>query len=202
LRNCAIAVIAAAVVVAGCGGGARQDKNEKAGNFQLEIVDASFPAKQKLAKRSDLVIEVRNTGSATAPDVGMTVNGLTTRRVNPDLADPNRPTFVINGRPVNIGGVPDSKEAVPAGCDTAYVNTWACGPLKAGASRKFKFSVTAVRAGAYKVTYKVSAGLTGKAKAVAAAGKSLGGTFTGKISGAAPATRVADDGHTIVNGSR
>jgi hypothetical protein len=109
---------------------------------------------------------------------------------------------VINGRPVKIGGVPESKDAVPAGCDTAYVSTWACGPLKPGAARTFKFSVTAVEAGRYKLTYRVAAGLDGKAKAVAAGGKTLAGVFAGKVSDAPPATRVADDGHTIVNGTR
>jgi hypothetical protein len=203
LARSATAVTAASLLLAGCGGGnARQDENERAGNFQLEVVEAKFPAKQKLAKRSDLVIEVRNAGSSTAPNVAVTVNGLATRRKNPDLADPNRPTFVINGRPVDIGGMPETKEAVPAGCDTAYVNTWACGPLKAGASRTFKFSVTAVEAGDFKVSYRVAAGLDDRAKAVAAGGKSLSGVFAGRVSDAPPNTRVADDGHTIVTGSR
>jgi hypothetical protein len=201
-RRSAIALTTGAFLLAGCGGGPRQDENERAGNFQLEVVQARFPAKQKLAKRSDLVIEVRNTGSSTAPNVAVTVDGLTTRKKSPDLADPSRPTFVINGRPVKIGGVPESKEAVPAGCDTAYVSTWACGPLKAGASRTFKFSVTAVEAGNYKLSYRVAAGLDGKAKAVGADGKSVAGVFAGKVSDAPPNTRVADDGHTIVTGSR
>ena len=202
-RRSAIAVCLGTCLFAACGGGnARQDENERAGNFELEVVDASFPAKQKLAKKSNLVIEVRNSGSATAPNVAVTVKGLTERRDNSDLADPERPTFVINGRPVNIGGVPDSKDDAPLGCDTAYVSTWACGPLKAGESRKFKFSVTAVEAGDYDIEYSVAAGLDGKAKAVPASGTELSGNFSGKISDAPPATRVADDGHTIVEGTR
>ena len=199
-RSAGLALAGAAIVtLPGCGGGTRQDAHEPSGTFNVDVARASFPAKQKLAKKSDLVIKVRNTGSTTAPDVGVTIDGLSERRANPDLADPNRPTFVINGRAVKIGGVPETKEDVPRGCDTAYVNTWACGPLRGSASRTFKFSVTAVRAGAYKITYRVSAGLNGKAKTV---GNDLRATFTGKVSDAAPATRVADDGHTIVNGSR
>ena len=190
-------------LVAGCGGGnERQDENERAGNYELEVTEAKFPAKQKLAKKSNLVIEVRNAGSQTVPNVAVTVDGLTERKDNKDLADPNRPVFVINGRPVEIGGVPDSKDDVPAGCDTAYVNTWACGPLKAGDSKRFRFNVTAVAAGDYNVEYRVSAGLDGKAKAVPSNGTELSGSFSGNISDAAPTTRVADDGHTIVEGSR
>ena len=191
------------LLLAGCGGDKRQDENERAGNFELEVVKASFPASQKLAKRSDLVIQVRNSGAKTAPDIAVTVRGLYVRKPNRDLADPNRPVFVINGRAKNVGGVPEAKEDVlPEGCDTAYVNTWACGPLKPGRERTFKWSVTAVDAGKYTISYRVSAGLDGKAKAVAANGSSLTGSFTGKISNAAPATRVADDGKTIVHGTR
>jgi hypothetical protein len=194
---------ASALALAACGGEERQDEDEPEGRFRVDIVDATFPVKQKLAKRSELSITVRNAGERTVPNIAVTVNGLYRRRDNPDLADPNRPVFVINGRRVDIGGVPEAKEDVlPEGCDTSYVSTWACGPLKAGAEKTFKWSVTAVEAGPYKLAYRVSAGLDGKAKAVAARGSSLTGRFTGRISDAAPDTRVADDGHTIVKGTR
>jgi hypothetical protein len=49
----------------------------------------------------------------------------------------------------------------------------------------------------------VNAGLDGKAKAVAqGGGPAPAGTFAGTISNKAPTVRVADDGHTIVNGTR
>jgi hypothetical protein len=202
-RRRAIALGAGALLLGGCGGEKKQDENEPAGNFEIEVLEAKFPAEQKLAKRSDLVIKVRNSGSKTVPNIAVTVNGLYRRRDNPDLADPNRPVFVINGRRKDIGGVPEAKEDVlPEGCDTAYVSTWACGPLKAGAEKTFQWSVTAVEARPYTISYRVSAGLDGKAKAVAARGSTLTGRFTGRISDAAPDTRVADDGHTIVKGTR
>ena len=60
-----------------------------------------------------------------------------------------------------------------------------------------------MRAGDYKVTWRVNAGLDGKAKAVAqGGGPAPSGTFAGTISNKAPTVRVADDGHTIVNGTR
>ena len=108
-RRRAIALTAGALLLGACGSNKRQDENEPAGRFQLEVVKASFPAKQKLAKRSNLVIEVRNAGRRTVPDIAVTVNGLYTRKQNTDLADPNRPIFVINGRRKSIGGVPDAK---------------------------------------------------------------------------------------------
>jgi hypothetical protein len=196
-------VVPCLLALAGCGGGERQDKNEASGNFPVEVVKASFPAKQKLAKSSELVVTVRNAGRATIPNIGVTVNGLNEKSKQPDLADAERPVFAINGVQVKIAGFPESKDAAPRGCDTAYVNTWACGPLKANEMKTFKWSVTAVRAGDYRIAWRVNAGLDGKAKAVAqGGGPAPGGVFTGTISNRAPTVRVADDGHTIVNGTR
>jgi hypothetical protein len=166
-------------------------------------VKSSFPEKQKLAKSSDLVVTVRNAGRDTIPNIGVTVNGLDERKHDPDLADPTRPVFAINGVQVRIAGFPEAKDAAPRGCDTAYVNTWACGPLKANQTKTFRWSVTAVRAGDFHVTWRVNAGLDGKAKAVAmGGGPAPRGEFSGTISNRAPTVRVADDGHTIVNGTR
>jgi hypothetical protein len=197
------AVVVCLLAFAGCGGGERQDENEASGDFPVEVVKASFPEAQKLAKSSDLVVTVRNAGQKTIPNIGLTVNGFDERKNNPDLADPHRPVFAINGVRVQIAGFPESKEAAPKGCDTAYVNTWACGPLKPDQTKTFRWSVTAVRAGDFRVSWRVNAGLDGKAKAVAPGGGAQPrGTFAGTISNKAPTVRVADDGHTIVNGTR
>jgi hypothetical protein len=191
------------LAVAGCGGGERQDENEPEGNFPVAVVQAKFPEKQKLAKSSDLVVTVRNAGDKTIPNITMTVNGFDEQKKDPELADPTRPVFAVNGVQVKIAGFPEAKDASPRGCDTAYVNTWACGPLKPKEERTFRWSVTAVRAGDFKIDWRVAAGLDGKAKAVAAGGgPAPRGQFSGTISNAAPDVRVADDGHTIVNGTR
>ena len=191
------------LAVAGCGGGERQDENEASGDFPVEVVKASFPGSQKLAKSSDLVVTVRNAGQKTIPNIGLTVKGFDERKDNPDLADADRPVFAINGVQVRIAGLPEAKDAAPRGCDTAYVNTWACGPLRANQTKTFKWSVTAVRAGDFRISWRVNAGLDGKANAVApGGGPAPRGVFAGTISDKAPTVRVADDGHTIVNGTR
>lgn len=56
-----------------CGGGERQDESEAEGEFPVEIVSAEFPAQQRLAQTSELVLEVRNTGEETIPDLAVTV---------------------------------------------------------------------------------------------------------------------------------
>jgi hypothetical protein len=202
LRGWSVAALCL-LAVAGCGGGERQDENEPEGDFAVEVVEAKFPESQKLAKSSDLVVTVRNAGQDTIPNIAMTVNGFDERKTDPDLADPNRPVFALNGVQVEIAGFPEAKDAAPRGCDTAYVNTWACGPLKPNQEKTFRWSVTAVQAGDFKVSWRVAAGLDGKAKAVAAGGgPAPRGSFSGSISDEAPEVRVADDGKTIVNGTR
>jgi hypothetical protein len=121
---------------------------------------------------------------------------------NPELADPNRPIFVVNGRPQSIGGFPEAKEAAPSGGETALVNTWALGKVKAGEEKKFRWTVTAVKAGPFHINYKVSAGLQGKAKAIGPDGAQPRGAFNGTVSNTPPQSRVADDGHTVINGTR
>jgi hypothetical protein len=191
------------LALAGCGGGERQDENEPEGDFPVEVVRATFPEQQKLAKSSDMVVTVRNAGNDTIPNIAVTVNGFDKREKNPDLADPSRPVFAVNGVQVEIAGFPEAKDASPRGCDTAYVNTWACGPLKPNEQRTFRWSVTAVKAGDFKVDWRVAAGLDGKAQAVAAGGgRAPRGQFSGTISDEAPDVRVADDGKTIVSGTR
>jgi hypothetical protein len=201
-------VLAAAVMVAVAGpaacGGERQDEDEPEGEFAVEVVRASFPERQQLAQSSNLVITVRNAGDRTIPNITATVTGLDYRSRQPDLADPARPRFALNGVPREIGGFPEAKAAAPLGCDTAYVDTWACGPLRPGRERTFRWSVTAVKAGRYRIDWRIAAGLDGKARAVDAAGgrDAPRGEFAGVVSDEAPEVRVAEDGKTVVTGTR
>jgi hypothetical protein len=194
-----VIAVAALVAVPGCGGGERQDANEPKGDFAMEVVRASFPRQQQLAQTSQLVITVRNAGDHTIPDVALTVDGLDYRSTQPDVADSERPQFALNGVPRKIGGYPEAKDATPLGCDTAYVSTWACGPLAAGKERSFRWTVTAVKAGKFHIAWRAAAGLNGKAKAVASGGgPAPSGSFSGTVSKAVPKVRVADDGKTVV----
>jgi hypothetical protein len=190
------------MVVAGCGG-ERQDADEPEGEFPVEVVSATFPERQKLAERSNLVITLRNASRETIPNVALTVEGFGYRKADPDLADRERPRFAVNGVPVEIAGFPDSKDATPRGCDTASVDTWACGPLRPDAQATFRWSVTAVQAGPFKIDWRVAAGLDGKARAVGAGGgPAPTGSFAGSISSRPAQTRVGEDGRTIVSGTR
>src|SRR4051812_24344897 len=109
-RALVISVLAAALAAAGCGGGGpRQDANEPSGTYKIQVVQAKFPGKQSLAKRSQMVIVVKNVDSRTIPNVAVTVKSFDQRKSDPTLADPRRPQFILNRG--------------PAGGDTAYVGT-------------------------------------------------------------------------------
>jgi hypothetical protein len=160
---------AAAVLVSGCGGGTRQDESETAGTYNVDVVSATFPTQQHLARQEQLVVEVKNSDSKTIPNVAVTIEpGFTTRSERQDLSDPNRPVWIVDDGPV--GGT------------TAYTNTWALGALKPGATAKFTWKVTAVRPGNHEVRYRIAAGLNGKAKAQASGGDAAEGTFQVNVS--------------------
>jgi hypothetical protein len=174
------------VVAAGCGGGARQDVNEPNGLYRVQVVRAEFPSKQSLAKRSKLVIAVKNVDSKTIPNIAVTVKSFDQRSNDPNLADPRRPVFILN--------------TGPHGGDTAYVGTWALGALPPGETKVFTWDVTAVVAKPYRLQYAVSAGLNGKARAILASGGRPTGVFTGAISGKAPQAYVNDAGKVVTPG--
>lgn len=190
-----------ALAGAGCGGGERQDAGEPEASYEVEVVDASFPERQRLAQTSNLEITVRNDDSEAVPDVAVTLDGLYYRSRQPGLSDPSRPVFVINGVPKQIGGFPEVKLAAPEGGPTALVNTWTLGRLPAGEERTFRWRVTSVRPGPFEIDYAVSGGLYGKSKAVGVGGAQPRGQLSGTVTPRPPASRIAADGMTVVNPS-
>lgn len=183
----------------GCGSGERQDANEEEASYDVEVVDASFPARQRLAQKSELEITVRNEDSETIPHIAVTLDGLSRRLDAPGLSDPDRPVFVIDGRRKRIGGHPEVKLAAPQGGPTALVNTWTLGELEPGAEKTFRWNVTAVKPGPFELTYAVSAGLDGNARAVSAGDAQPRGKLQGTITSKPPNSRIAADGVTVVN---
>jgi hypothetical protein len=190
-------LLAAGVV--GCGGGERQDANEEEASYEVAVVDASFPARQRLAEESELAITVRNDADETIPDIAMTLEGLSRRSDHPNLQDPARPVFVINGEDAEIGGYKETKLAAPEGGPTSLVDTWALGDLEPGAEKTFRWRLTAVEAGPFELTYAVAAGLGGKAKAVGPGDARPRGSLKGTIVSKAPVSRIAADGRTVVS---
>lgn len=167
----------AMLALSACGGGARQDADEQAGRYTVDVTQAAFPRRQRLAQQSLMRIAVKNAGDEALPDVAVTVDSFSRRSEQPGLADPERPIWIV--------------DRGPRGGTTAYTNTWALDGLAPGETRTFRWMVTAVEAGSYRVKYTVAAGLDGKAKARTTDGESpVTGTFPVRISQVPRLSRV------------
>ena len=185
-------VLAATVLLAGCGGSPRQDEAEPSGSYRLAVADAKFPASQSIAESATMEVQVRNDDSKAAPNVAVTVEtdpvkaGEGTvafgQRIDDDrLSDPERPVWVV--------------DEGPKGGDSAATNTWSLGRLEAGQTKTFRWKVTAVQPGSYTLKYRVSPGLNGKAKL--AGGARADGSFKVRIDAKPVPARVDDDGNVV-----
>jgi len=168
----------AAVALAGCGG-TRVDAHEAKGSFDVELVHATFPTKQSIARPATLTIAVRNSGSKTIPNLVITVDSFNYTSNAPELAANKRPVWAIEHGPGLVAHppVPSVEVSTPGSGQTAYVNTWSLGPLAAGATRTFSWNVVAVKPGLHTVRFAVASGLSGKAKAQRAGGGPAQGHF-------------------------
>jgi hypothetical protein len=255
-----LVVALCAAGIAACGGGERQDEDEPEGEFPVQIVNAEFPAKQRLAQTSDLTITVSNTGEETIPDLAITVftaptedsededEGTSTEGTATDeeteleqaleeeagtettgsqtgapggggpgavaqgsfsvlseqegLAIPSRPVWILEqGYPreadTEAGEPPPGELSGSGGADTANTNTFSFGELEPNSSKELVWKVTPVQSGTYTVSYRVAAGLQGKAVAVTADGSIPEGEFVVVISDTPPQTRVDDAGNVV-----
>jgi hypothetical protein len=221
---CALVLALLAALLTACGGSSnkRQDEDEKAGEYEVEIVSATFPTDQKLAKRSVLEIKVANAGDEDIPNVNVSVDDFYYREdLRPGeeetgLADPERPIFVIDTIPTRPGGPRRETERLdPLERSSAYVDTYPLGELEEGKTATFRWEVTAVKAGPFCITWKVAAGLDGRADAVVQPEQpekrcrnnqvvdgerteEPTGAFAGFVSDKAPEARIAEDGETVV----
>jgi hypothetical protein len=183
-----------ALAFAGCGGGSRQDADEAAGIYPINVVRASFPQAQRLAGQVTMVITVNNAGSKTIPNIAVTIEGADGAapaqafgQADPQvgLADPSRPIWII--------------DRGPRGGDTAYVNTWTLGKLAPHQEKTFTWFVTPTVAGTHTVRYRVAAGLDGKAKARLEGGGLPIGTFKVAVSSKPAGVKVSPNGDVTSN---
>ena len=178
-----VSAAAAAVAMTGCGG-QRQDAHDPTGNYTVSVLHASFPAVQHISQPERLVLVVRNDSNKTVPNLAVTIDSFNAASDAPDLASRQRPVWIVDRGPGAQathpieGVVADS----PGGYQTAYVNTWAAGPVRPHRQRIFSWRVTPVQSGIRRVTYTVAAGLNGKAHAQLANGQVPRGSFIVAVS--------------------
>jgi hypothetical protein len=201
-------VSVSALAATGCGGGEQQDAKEAKlkGDYPVKVVSASFPEKQSLAKDSTMEIVVQNAGQKTIPTISVTVKcgaglggSFSTTTADTDVADRQRPQFVVNKIPTAAERVNPPLDPAPLERSSAFVDTYPLGPLAAGRTATFRWDVSAVKAGPYKLCWRVNAGLYGKVKAVPASGGApVTGEFKGTISRVAPKASIGPDGQTVI----
>lgn len=199
-----VAAVAALASLTGCGSAASERATVR--TYDIRIVRASFPRSQRLGQRSVLAIVVRNVARSAVPDVAVTITdprlGTSVQAFSyylhgGNLASHSRPVWVVNAAPgpcrfsCQAGG--------PGGTATSYSNTWALGRLAPGASATFRWTVTAVQPGSYRLRYAVSGGLGEGERAVLPNGRTAAGTFAPRITSAPPRTYINDSGRIVTS---
>ncbi|HYP56368.1 MAG TPA: hypothetical protein VEQ41_08740 [Solirubrobacterales bacterium] len=200
----AVAALAAATLAA-CGddSSSEAERAKARGPFEVKVVEADFPTKQRLGETTLLRLGVRNTGDERVPALTTTVSiageegegssipfGI--RSAEPGLAQPDRPVWVLSEKYPRISGSTES-----AGAENASRKTFDFGPLDPGETVRAVWKLTASRTGAYRLLYEVGAGLRGDAKAETASGVAPGGSFTVRVTEATPETVVTDSGDVV-----
>jgi hypothetical protein len=192
------------LLVSGCGG-SEQNAGEVKRSYPVQIVRASFPALQSVPRAAKMVLTVRNPGPRALPSVAVTLDSFAYVDHYPGEASPQQPVWIVDEGPGTVPRRPVQTQTVdpPGGGQTAYVNTWALGPLAAGATRTFVWRVTPVKSGVHHVDFIVAAGLGGNARARLSTSRALkqgivrvgpgeapAGRFTVAIAGRPPARHV------------
>jgi hypothetical protein len=201
----AVAVAAAlSVAFAACGdddsGSSSSESARATGPFEVKVIQADFPPRQRLGQTVLLRLGIRNAGEETVPALTTTVSiageqgegsslpfGI--RSPEPGLAQPDRPVWVLSEKYPKLSGSTES-----AGAENASRKTFDFGPLRPGETVKAIWKLTASRTGSYRLLYQVGAGLSGEAKAETGSGGEPGGSFGVRITEATPETVVTDSG--------
>ena len=189
-RFAVLAVSALALAGAGCGED-RQDADAPSGEFDVEVTDASFPPRQRIAEPSTLRLEVANRGDRAVPNLAVIVETQPGTEGQAPAAfgqDEDDPTLADSKRPVWI------VDEGPAGGESTYTNTWAVGPLGRGQTRTVEWKVTAMQAGRYTVGWRLAPSLEGD---VELAGDRTEGEFVVTIADAPVPARVDGDGDVV-----
>lgn len=182
----------AAALISGCGGSAQQDASEPKGTSTVQVTQATFPTRQAVSRPERLVLRVHNAGSSAVANVTVAVDSFLYTSNYPNLAARKRPVWVVDQGPGSIPNPPvETVEVDPPGAGTtANYDVWALGRLAPGATRSFVWHVTPVKAGMHTVSYRVYAGLNGKARAQLTGGGIPGGDFKVAIANRPPPTHV------------
>jgi hypothetical protein len=183
------AALAIALLAGGCGGGERQDANDADGSYRVTVTP-SFPARQALADESELRLVVRNDSGKRIPNLSATIEmagdgdqaqAFARLDQSTGLASRSRPVWIVDQSP----GL------------TAYADTWAYGPLEPGRTATLDWRVSAISSGRFRVRWRLSGSLGGRARVVQSDGGQAQGSFDVEIGRKPAQARVGADGQVI-----
>lgn len=148
--------------------------------------------------------QAADTGATTTADGEpvMADGSFSVRSDQPGLAIPSRPVWIVEqGYPrladTDPGPPPPGELSGTGGAGTSNTNTYAFGELEPGDTADLIFELTPVQSGTYTVSYRLAAGLQGKAVAVNDDGSVPEGQFVVQITNAPPQTRVNEEGKVV-----
>jgi hypothetical protein len=195
------------LALSACGGDSSDDTAEASGTYDVKVVEAEFPARQRLGQTALLRLGLRNTGDRAIPGLTVSVSlggeegrssqlPFGVRDPQPGLAQADRPVWVLAEHYPKLNG-----SAEPGGAETTSRKSFNLGRLKPGRTAEAVWKLTASRTGRYTVVYRVDVGLTGEATAETEGGVAPGGSFVSTISDEVPDTTVTASGEVVEIGS-
>jgi hypothetical protein len=224
MNRCVLLVALSACGLAACSATQeRLDVNEPRASFTVSVPTSTFPSAQTLSEHTHLVLAIRNDSNKTIPNIAVTLCNVTCQSgaspgegtyAQPFAAGPGAPTpgsqapsnenasyqvWIVDKPPGPCTGRSGYSCAGGSygGAVTYDNNTWALGPLKPGRTARFDWAVVAVTPGHHVVAWVVSAGLSGKAKAVLSNGQTPQGSFPVTISSKPGQSYVNNNGQIV-----
>lgn len=190
------------LLVAGCGGGSEpnQFRNEKKGDYEVDVTRATFPVNQVVARTYDMRIDVENTGDEAVPAVTVVIDlpgrdstlAFATRSEQPGLASAQRPVWVLEeGYPKLAGTVGRG------GAQTSNRRTFQFGTLAPGETARTVWRVTAVKPGDFDLSWRIEAGLGLDVNAVDRTGETPTGFFEVKVNNTPRLTEIDEQGRIV-----
>lgn len=167
------------------------------------MTKASFPTSQRLGQTSLMRLGIRNSGKKTLPALIVNVSiageaGQTStlpfaiHDPQPDLAQPDRPVWVLAAHYPKFAGSP-----APGGAETSNQRTYDFGSLGPGKTANLVWKLSTVKSGHYDLLYTIDSGLGNQVKTKTAGGVEPGGSFSVQISAARVDKEVNDKGEVV-----
>jgi hypothetical protein len=193
-----------ALALGACGDGDSSDSAgaEARASYPVRVVNAEFPQRQRLGETTLLRLVLRNAGNKTIPSLtvtfGIAAEGRDSklpfgfRDPQPDLAQPDRPVWVLSEKYPRLVGSDQS-----AGAETSNSSTFEFGRVEPDETVRAIWELNAVKTGRFELLYEIGAGLGGNSTAKNPSGGEAGGSFAVRITEVPPETVVTDDGRVL-----